>query len=555
MPRHSFKFGGDIRYNTIDNESAFNLKGNFNFNSLQDYMNNSPARLQQQLQTAGYEAPQWQSFLFVQDDFQLRQDLTLNLGLRYELSTAPLDWLGATDPESLAVLVPGPVKKDTNNWAPRVGFAWSPRSNNAFFGDGKTVLRGGFGIGYDVAFFNLLSFPAANYPRVVQADIQTTPGPAGVLNDVYPNLLEVTAQPVFSAMNAYTNMPENLENPESRFYSLTWQREIGGTYLVEVGYSGSRSYKGINQIQVNPAILTPEQAATVRAGGTIPSLQSRRIFPEYGVRTLIPAYVGPGGNDVEARAEYNAVFFSAGRRFSRGLQFQGSYTYSRWYSNNDASLAENGTDGSNQRPQNMFDIEPEWSRSNFDRPHRLAVSYLWEVPGPTSGMLRQLLGGWQFTGITGGQSGRPFTVFTGVDSNGDANTGSDRPDINPSGSLVWDEDHRNFVNNGYYVAPLGTNGLPFANSLGDGNAPRNSERYAPYWVTDLSLLKRVYLGPRQVILRVDAFNAFNQDNYGGARNTTISVTPTFNNMSSPSFGQNGLNWGRRSFQFSAKFTF
>jgi hypothetical protein len=551
VPRHSIKFGADIRYNTADNESAFNLKGTFTFNNLQDYMNNSAFRLQQQLQTAGFYATQWQSFLFVQDDFQLRDDLTLNLGLRYEVATNPLGWLGNTDPESLAVLVPGPPKKDTNNWAPRVGFAWSPRSNSPFLGDGRTVIRGGFGIGYDVVFYNLLTTAASNYPRVITADLNN-------IVDVYPGLLQVTAQPVFDPLNgSYTNVTPDLENPESRFYSLSWQREIRNTYLVEVGYSGSRSYKGINQVQLNPAILTPEQAATVRAGGTIPSAQSRRLFPQYGTRTLIPGYVGPNGNDMEARAEYNAVFFSAGRRFSRGLQFHTSYTYSRWYSNNDESLAAGGTDGSNQRPQSMFNIEPEWSRSNFDRPHRFVVSYVWEVPGPSSGWRRQVAGGWQFSGVTGGQSGRPFTIVTGVDSNGDLNTGSDRPNIDPSGTFVWDDDHKNFVNNGYYVTPLGSNGLPLINTqAGDGgNAPRNSERFKHFWVTDVSLIKRVYFGPQQVILRADAFNVFNQDNYGGARNTTIGTAPNFNSLNSASFGQNGLNFGRRSFQFSAKVTF
>jgi hypothetical protein len=550
-PRHSVKFGTDLRYNTVDNESAFHLKGTFNFDSLQDFMNNSAFRLQQQLQTAGWEATQWQTFWFVQDDFRVKPDLTLNLGLRYELSQVPLGMLGATDPQSLSVLVPGPAKMDKNNWAPRVGFAWSPNSNSRFLGDGKTVVRGGFGLGYDVVFYNLLVVNASNFPRVVTADLNN-------VEHTYPNLLTPTASPVFNPLAAYTNSPEALENPDSRFYSLSWQREVGTTYLVEVGYTGSRSYHGINQIQVNPAILTPEQAALVvstKNPNAIPPVQARRLFPQYGTRTLVPAYVGPGDNDVEARSKYNAVFVSAGRRLTRGLQFHMSHTFSRWTSNNDASLGESGTDGSHQRPQSLFDYGAEWSRSNFDRPHRFTASYLWEIPGPMSGRLRPVLGGWQLSGVTSGQSGRPFTIFTGVDSSGDANTGSDRPNINPSGSFVWDEDHVNFQNNGYYVVPLGTNGLPLANSLGNGNAPRNSERYAPAWLTDLSLMKRVSFGSKQVSFRVDAFNVFNQKDYGGFRDITISPAPTFNNMSSPSFGQNGLNWGRRSLQLGAKFSF
>ena len=108
---------------------------------------------------------------------------------------------------------------------------------------------------------------------------------------------------------------------------------------------------------------------------------------------------------------------------------------------------------------------------------------------------------------------------------------------------MWDEAHRNFTNNGYYVVPLGTNGLPLANSLGNGNAPRNSERYAAVWTHRSQPDEAVRSAADQVTLRVDAFNAFNQDDYGGARGTTIPAAPTFNNMNSPSFGQNGLNWG------------
>jgi hypothetical protein len=546
VSRHSMKFGVDLRYNDVSNRAAFNSKGTFVFNSLQDYMNNHAFRVQQALQTSGWTAKQWQSYVFAQDDFRVTPDLTVNLGLRYERSDVPLGMFGATDPPSLGALVPGPAKEDTNNWAPRVGFAYTPRGAKWLFGDGGTVLRGGYGVAYDVIFYNLLVANASNYPRVVTLDVNN-------VLDLYPDRLTGSADPEFDPLAGYTNSAEDTENPESRFYSLTLQREVGD-YLFEVGYSGSRGAKGINQIQTNPAILTPEQAAAVRAGGGIPSVQQRRIFPEFGVRTVIPAYAGPGGNDVEARSEYNAVFVAANRRLSRGLMVHASYTFSTWMSNNDASLGELSTESTPQRPQDMFDYEAEWSRSAFDRPHRLAVSYIWEIPGPQQGILGQTLGGWQLAGITTAQSGRPFTILTGVDSNGDANVGSDRPDIDPRGTFVWDRDHRNFTNNGYYVVPRGSDGLPLPNSLGNGSAPRNSERMAGYWNTDLGLMKRFELpGALRFTARVDAFNVFNQDNYGGAPATTIPAT--FGNMNSPSFGQNNNNWGRRIVQLSGKFTF
>ena len=552
--RHGLKFGADIRYNDVANRAAFNSKGTFTFDNLETYMNNVAFRVQQALQTSSWEAQQWQSYFFVQDDFRVTPDLTLNLGLRYEIADVPLGMFGATDPQSLGVGVPGPVKKDTNNWAPRAGFAYSPRTNNWLLGDGETVFRGGFGMGYDVLFHNLLIVNASNYPRVVTLDV-LNPDPRTV--GLYPNRLQGSATPTFDPLAGYVNSAENTENPEQRFYSVTMQREVG-KYTFEVGYSGSRGYKGINQIDLNPArVVTPEQAALVqstRNSAAIPAPQARRLNPAWGSRVQIPAYVGPGGSDVEARSEYNAVFVSANRRLVDGLLVNASYTFSKWMSNNDASLGEGGTESASQRPQDYFDYEAEWSRSTFDRPHRLAVSYIWEVPGPRSGVLGQVLGGWQLSGVTQGQSGRPFTIITNVDSNGDGNTGSDRPNINPAGSFVWDEQHRNFTNNGYYVVPLGSNNLPLANSLGNGNAPRNSERMAPFWNTDLALMKRFNLpGDVRFTVRVDALNAFNQDNYGGAPNTTIPAS--FRQMNSPSFGQNNNNWGRRIIQLGGKISF
>jgi hypothetical protein len=113
-------------------------------------------------------------------------------------------------------------------------------------------------------------------------------------------------------------------------------------------------------------------------------------------------------------------------------------------------------------------------------------------------------------------------------------------------TFVWDDRHRSFTNSGYYSVPLGSNNLPLTNSLGDGNAPRNSERAAPFWNTDMALMKHFDLpGTTKFTVRVDAFNLFNQDNYGAPVNI----------MSNTSFGQNTNNWGRRIFQLSGKFTF
>ena len=159
---HSLKFGADIRYLQLDNQAAFNTKGSFTFNNLQDYVNNFANQFTQALQVSSFDARQTQLFFFAQDDFRVTPNLTLNLGLRYENSSVPLGFFGAEDQDSLNALVPGPVQRDNNNWAPRVGFAYTPTPQGGFLkslfgGEGQSVVRGGYGIGYDVLFLMFMA--------------------------------------------------------------------------------------------------------------------------------------------------------------------------------------------------------------------------------------------------------------------------------------------------------------------------------------------------------------------------------------------------------------
>lgn len=531
--RHTWKFGADVRRIVLDNQAAFDSKGTYVFNNLQNYINNTAASFQQALQVSSFTAKQWQTFLFAQDDFRVTPDLVLNLGLRYEISTAPFGFFGATDPQSLAALVPGPVQKDTNNWAPRVGFAWSPHGSG-FFGDGKTVVRGGYGITYDVLFYNILTVNASNYPRVVVPQ---------VLNvvDVFPQLAPVQGSAVFNPLAGFVNSPEDLQSPKQHIYSVSMQREIGRDFVTEIGYTGSTGRNGINQLQANPgAVVTPAQAALVastRNTNAIPGVQARRDFPQFGSRTLIAS---------TSKSQYHAGFVSIQKRMSHGLQFGVAYTLSQFKSDNDESLGvADITNGSPQIPQDYKDIGAEWSLSAFDRPHRLAVNYIYEFPSPKrSGFLKQVLGGWQLAGVTQGQSGQPFTIVTGVDSNGNGG-GGDRPNVNGSGGFTSDNGNRTFTNQGRYVVPLGTNGLPLLYSLGNGNEPRNQLRAPGFWNTDLSLIKRFEVGRHRLVLRVDALNTFNQDN------VLLPVT----NMSSVSFGQNLNNWGNRTITWGIKYQY
>ena len=164
------KMGLDVRRYVLFNQADSNVKGTWNFSTLPDFINNQASSFQQAVTTASFVATEWDHAYFFQDDFRVRRNLTLNLGVRYQYSTVPLGLFGTTDPKMQAAGIPGPAKADKNDWAPRVGFAYSP-GGSGFLGDGKTVVRGGFGIQYDVIFYNVLTNEATNYPRVLTVSL------------------------------------------------------------------------------------------------------------------------------------------------------------------------------------------------------------------------------------------------------------------------------------------------------------------------------------------------------------------------------------------------
>lgn len=550
---HNFKFGADIRKLKLFNIAAFDSKGTFAFANLQDYINNRATTFSQALNTASFDARQLQQFYFVQDDWRATSNLTINLGLRYETANAPFGFFGATDAASLAALVPGPTKRDNNNFAPAFGFAYSPRPENGFmktlFGDGLSSIRGGYRIAYDVLFYNILTVNASNFPRVVVGQIN-----APATQDLYPNVAPVSGSAVFNPLATYVNTPVNAVNPYSQLFSFSIQREFARDYVLEVGYTGSRSKNQINQLQANPGILTAAQAATVRAAqnaNAIPSLQARRLFPQFGSRTLIAT---------DSHASYNAGFVNLSKRFSNNLQFGVAYTFSRLLSDNDESLGVGAiTGGSPQIPQDFFNVQAEKGLSAFDRKHRLVANFIYDVPTLGNqffqeGIGRQIFGGWQLSGIITRQSGQPFTMLTGVDTNGNGG-GGDRPNFNPNGTLTLDPvtgDFRTFTSplvGGQFIVPLGTNGLPLVNSLGNGNLGKNTFRAPGFYNSDLGVRKVFNVvggdNPHRLIFRADFLNAFNQDSYG---------RPT-NSLSSPDFGRNLNNWGNRSITLGLKYSF
>lgn len=537
--RNGFKFGADIHRNRLFNLAAFDSKGTWSFSNFSDFVNNSAFSFTQALNTATFDARQTQLFFFAQDDVKVTPNLTFNLGLRYENSSVPFGFFGATDPQVKAALVPGPVKRDNHNWAPRIGLAWSPRPSDGFFqrlvGDGKTAFRAGYGISYDVLFYNILTVNASNFPRVVVFD-QRGPGPV----DVFPTQQPGSVTPIFNPLATFVNAPENTVNPYAQLYSLTIQRELPGNLLLEFGYTGSRGVHGIRQGQLNPAILTEAQAQTVRSTGSItsiPTVQQRRLSPQFGSRITIES---------TANSSYNAFFVSLNKRLSHGLQFGANYTLSKTMSDNDESLGVGAiTNSSPQVPQDYFNpSRPEKSVSVFDRPHRFVAYYLYDLPWFQSGALanpavKNIIGGWQIEGTTTMQAGQPFTIRTGVDTNGNGDSAGDRPDFNPAalGSLTKDPKTHNLrsftvpLQNGPFVTFLSpTTGTPLPNTkAGGGNLGRNTFRGPGFITFNFGVIKKVHIWEsHQLQFRADILNLFNHLEWGNPVAT----------MNSPNFGKN-----------------
>jgi outer membrane receptor protein involved in Fe transport len=557
--RHSLKFGMDLRRNRLFNLAAFDTKGTWRFNNLADFVNNNAFSLSQAINQATFDARQTNQNYFVQDDIKLTRNLTINLGVRYEFSDTPFGFFGASSDQVANALVPRNVRSDRNNWAPRLGLAWSPSPKDgllhALLGDGRTVFRGGYGVGYDVLFYNILTVNASNYPRVV---VQDTLQP-NTLN-LFPTLApRQNVAPVFDPLATFVNTPTDAQNPTTHFYSFSIQRQLGSSYVVEVGYSGNRSYHGIRQGQANPGILTEAQAATVRASGSassIPGVQARRLFPQFGSRVTI---------ETTAMSNYNAMFLRFDKRFSHGLALGANFTWSKLMSDNDESLGVGDiTNSSPQVPQDFLNYRSEWSRSVFDRPGRFSVYYNYQIPWFSHGALggragRYAFGGWSLTGFTEWQSGQPFTIRTGVDSGGIGTTAPARPDYNPGGVLIKDPvsgDLRTFTiptnGTGIVVTALNASGSPLANTRpGGGNLGRNTFRGPGFTNWNFSLAKTFGLTERiNLGVRADWINMWNHRNFGNPVAT----------MSSPAFGTNiatgaATDPGGRTMLFSGRVRF
>ncbi|MGI8788087.1 MAG: TonB-dependent receptor domain-containing protein [Pyrinomonadaceae bacterium] len=400
-------------------------------------------------------------FFFVQDDYRVREGLTLNLGLRYEYSSTPfnpiIDQLNKreSDPATAIFDTRFPIenrtvpklKTDKNNFAPRVGFAYSP--NLKFFGDrfsnGRTVIRAGFGIAYDPSFFNIVLNTVTAAPFAASGLVTQVPGTAGALP--FPSLPTTVAQlnttPGTNGGDPrlfnQTRVDPNFYSPYTMGFNVGIQQQIFKDSVVEVRYVGSRIIGQFQTVNGNPdvrflnraaqclglnpgafsagnAVGTP--AASADAACNNSGFNSRsgtngngRLDPNFG-----PVRVRNNG----ARSTYDGLQIRFDTRFSN-VVFNANYTFSKTIDNASEIFGTLGGGQSIAVSQNPFDTSNgERGLSAFHQKHNFTANFNYELPfyRTQKGFVGKALGGFQVSGILLLGSGRPYTpveAFANVD--------------------------------------------------------------------------------------------------------------------------------------------
>jgi len=438
--KHSLKFGADFLRQLARQRPPFNERGSLTYNTSTgvtglanfiDDFGGSSGSLNRLFGNSVYHPDLFRQFYFVQDSWKTTADLTLNLGLRYENYGTPMNIFtiaAFTNYDPVNFATPHKVNSDNNNFAPTVGFAWNP--SNRFMGDHKTVIRGGFQTTYDSAFNNLLSNIAGSTPNAIGGTIISStnaslPRGTGNFSGLFP-----TIQPTpLTKATAQSNLfPQNFVNPYTDRWSLGVQREVAANMILDVSYVGSISRKQYRSIDVNPVVnaatgdrLHPELQITAPTSAANIATRTGE-----GIRTVRAS--SANGNYSGLQAELRRSF--AATPFGNFL-VNVNYTYGHSLDEISDVFNQLSNQSSFESVSEVLGVSPhiDYGDSDFDFRHSGVVSWVWDLRGPKSGILGQVLGGWTLSGIQRWESGFPYTVHNGTDRNKDGQSGPDRPDI------------------------------------------------------------------------------------------------------------------------------
>lgn len=542
---HTFRGGFDLLKQRSRQFAPINERGSLIYNAgggftgLANYIDDfsgSAGSANRDFGTPSYYPELFRQAYFFQDRWRVNELLTLTLGLRYEnfgnpvnsVRTSAFTGLFNVDPVTLQgpYTQPSRAANDNNNFAPTIGVAFSPSFQSgalgAIFGDRKSVIRSGYQIGYDSFFNNIASNAATSSPNVVatQNVAPTTTGASRGFTNL-SGLLPTTARPL-SPLDAQTLVDPNLVNPYYQRWSLGIQRELPGSLIIDVSYVGSKGTKLYANEERNPQVpanlrITPTGLPTgFTPQGRLDNVQGSRVI-----------------RSNSGSSSYHAGQLSVRQRITKGLSLTGSYTYSKLIDNGSEIFASAGLSNSSLPiiPLILGGERNERAVSLFDRTHRAVFTYVYDLPfmRDQQGALGRIVGGWQLSGITTFESGTPFTVTNGQDSNGFVGN-NDRPDFNPNGqkgvrAIPSATSPTGFVNPDANNAPIDPSTARYiglaAGSGRTGTLGRNTERTKGINNFDFTVQKAVRVKEGLGLqFRTEFFNIFNHPQYG-----TGSISP------------------------------
>ncbi|HEY0170826.1 MAG TPA: carboxypeptidase regulatory-like domain-containing protein [Pyrinomonadaceae bacterium] len=522
---HSIKFGGDVRRNQLHQLFKPTTRGLLEYASLDFLIKDQATRFNINKDLPGTARVlhlDWHDFFFfAQDEWKLRPNFTLTLGLRYENPGQPIGDLVDFNEAVLAAaggdarFRVGPIPgRDNNNFQPRVGFNWNPRHEGGFLGfltgDDRTVIRGGYARTNDYVFTNIAlniwssfpfvaaisSLPTIQAPNINNLDPATgLPRPATVI----PNAFGTLAGPPFNPDTVNkTIVDENFHAPYYDAFSLEVQREFTRDLVLRVGYVGTKGNGLFESVDSNPTIPGCTGASAAN--------NFCRVTPRQGPTRL---------RTNSGQSIYHSMQASLDKRLSRGFSAGLHYTWSAFIDTQ--SEIFNVSSAEVAVAQDSYDRRSDRGRSSFDRPHRLTGNFVYELPWfrEQRGFAGHLLGGWQLNSFFSLQSGSPFSPLLGSDPTGALASisslvgNSIRPNLNttlPVHGMSVEE-----------VVAAGGRSLFRGLAPGQrvGNAGRNILRSDGITNVDIGILKstRISEGHRLQI-RADFFNATNSRDFG-----------------------------------------
>jgi hypothetical protein len=531
---HSIQFGGDWAYQRVQITNEFRRAGHFIFNgnvtgfSMTDFFLGTIGSFDQG--TGEYKDFRANRIsLYFQDDWKITPRLTINMGLRYE-PTAPWKEIEGRfqhfriedvhagvrttqfDNAPDGVLFRGDsgvsdlngTKPDNNNFGGRFGFAYSLTA------DGRTSLRGGGGMFYDVQQLGEFGNGAVNAPPYSLRLSVTQP--QGPFNDPYQgrdDFDSITVDAIgrkdapFPRPVLVETFDNRVETPLQYNWNLTLEREIFPDWLARIGYVASASNYGRRGYQLNAADATVPGATT---GNT----DARRVL----------AFAGYGNvteNTEDRRSQYHSMQLSLQKRFSAGFTFKVNHTWSKALGNYENNLVPWFIPGADNWT---------WGPMDIDHQHNFVMSWVWDLPTTRSsnGVVRALLDGWQWSGIGRYQTGAPLTIESGRDNSLDG-IGDDRAQLTgqPIAPPAGSDKRVVFNRDAFERNDLGTFG-----TLGQGTL-RGPRLYG----FDMGIFKRFAITERiNLQFRSEFFNIFNQTNFadpntnfGGSFGTSTSTHP------------------------------